>query len=407
MALRLGAARPLPAAILAAIGGLYGPLLSQPDNFALYALLATLALLAAGRARGGGIRGWLLAGLIAGFAWLSRTDGLILAGSVGLLALAEPGLRARLAASAAVIAGFALPALPWIARQVATFGSAVPSGSSGAIWIRDYNEQFTADGAFTIGHLFEKGLLPVLGSRLEASWVFLSTGAIWLLAISFLPGLIVAIWTRRSDRRLAPFAIYAIAYALWSILFAAPHLPGGNLLHGLLALGPISWILATEGMPRLLTALEARRLVRPGADRRIGRVLLPLVIGISILSPLRATIPAWEGYERLGDETSAALRDAGLADRVIMTTAPAPLWRSGGHRAVLLPLSPVATVERAIVAAGVGALVLDPAYRPDLIERWGDEDRPGWLGEPIELRFEGDGNPRTLLIIPVVAPPTP
>jgi hypothetical protein len=406
LARRLGVRHPLWAGVLAAGGGLYGPLLSQPDNYALYALLAIGALWTAGAARGAGWRRWGLAGLLAGFAWLSRTDGLILAGSIGLLALAERGLREKAGAACAVIAGFALPALPWIVRQVATFGSAIPSGSSGAIWIRTYNEQFTADGAFSPGHLFADGLMPVIESRIAAIGDFLSIGLVALFLFPFIPALLASIWQRRRERRLAPFAVYAIAYAAWSILFAAPHLPGGNLMHGLVALAPIAWLLATDGVAPLLAALERRGLLRPGADRRMLAVLVPLIVIAGFSSSLLLKVPVWREQERLATETRELLEANGYGRSTVMSTSPAPLWRAGIERTVFLPLGPERVVERAIRATGAGVVVLDPAYQGELAERWAADDRPAWLGEPIELPFDERGEPpRTLLIFPVLATP--
>ena len=406
LALKLGAYRPLDAGLLALVGGLYGPLLSQPDNYALYALLATAALVVTISARGGRLRRWSLAGLLAGLAWLSRTDGLILAGAIGLLALAEPGLRRKGRAALAVILGFALPTLPWVARQIVTFGSAIPSGSSGALWIRSYNEQFTADGPFTIGHLFADGLLPVLSSRLEAAGFFLFMVVLFLLTASLLPGLISGVIARRHDRRLAPFAVYTIAYALWSILFAAPHLKGGNLLHGLLALGPIAWVISSEGLYTLLQTLQRRGLLRMGAERRVGRVVLALVLIVGLVGPLRGTFGVWRLEEQMANELSAEIHRAGLDGKITMSVRPVPIWRVGGAGSVMLPLGSTDAVIRALRATATGVLILDPAYRKDLIDLWGGPGRPDWLGTPIELVFRGEESPRTLLIIPVIGTPS-
>ncbi len=406
LALRLGATRPLDAGLLALVGGLYGPLLSQPDNYALYALLATAALVVTISARGGQTRRWFAAGLLAGLAWLSRTDGLILAGSIGLLALAEPGLRSKGRAALGVILGFTLLTLPWLIRQIVTFGSPIPSGSSGALWIRSYNEQFTADGPFTIGHLFADGLLPVLSSRLEAAGFFLFMVVLFLLTVSLLPGLISGMIARRRDRRLAPFAVYAIAYALWSILFAASHLKGGNLMHGLLALGPIAWVISSEGLYTLLQALQRRGLLRSGADRRIGRFVLALVLLIGLFGPLRGTFAVWRVEEQLAQEITLKLSDAGLDQAIIMSVRPTALWRVGGAGNVMLPLGSTDAVIRALRATAAGVLILDPAYRQDLIDLWGGPERPDWLGTPIELVFRGEESPRTLLIVPVIGTPS-
>lgn len=406
LARRLGSPRPLLIGLFGAVGAAYGPLLSQPDNYALYALLATGALVAADRARGAGPRRWLLAGLLAGLAWLSRTDGLILAGAIGLIALAERGLVAKLTAAIAVCAGFALPALPWMARQLTTFGSPIPSGSSGAIWIRDYNEQFAADGPFSPAHLLADGLWPILLSRAEALGYFLSTATIGLLITILLPGLFAGLWARRRDGRLLPFGVYAFAYAIWSVVFVAPHLQGGNLMHGLLALGPVAWILSIEGTERLFGALERRSLLRAGAARRLTNVIVPLLAAIGLLVPASAMLPVWEAYGKTGAIVAEELRSAGLDARPVISTSPIPLWRAGIERAIALPLSPAETVERVIRASGAGSLVLDPSHQPELIASWGGPTRPDWLGVPVEIGVVNEkGVERTLLLVPILSPP--
>jgi hypothetical protein len=305
-----------------------------------------------------------------------------------------------------VILGFTLLTLPWLIRQIVTFGSPIPSGSSGALWIRSYNEQFTADGPFTIGHLFADGLLPVLSSRLEAAGFFLFMVVLFLLTVSLLPGLISGMIARRRDRRLAPFAVYAIAYALWSILFAASHLKGGNLMHGLLALGPIAWVISSEGLYTLLQTLQRRGLLRSGADRRIGRFVLALVLLIGLFGPLRGTFAVWRVEEQLAQEITLKLSDAGLDQAIIMSVRPTALWRVGGAGNVMLPLGSTDAVIRALRATAAGVLILDPAYRKDLIDLWGGPERPDWLGTPIELVFRGEESPRTLLIVPVIGTPS-
>lgn len=407
VARRLGFAHPFVAGILGAVCGLYGPFLSQPDNFALYAVIANAALLAVGAARGGPTRRWVFVGLLAGLAWLSRTDGLILAGAAGLVALGEPGLRAKVRASGALIAGFALLAVPWMARQIATFGSPIPSGSSGAIWIRRYNEQFTADGPFSIGHLFADGIGPVLETRVEGLLFFSWNWALALWLVPLLPLLFVSLRARWRDRALFPFLLYAVAYALWSILFAAVHMPGGNLLHGLLALGPISWALTIDGGARAIAALERRGLLRDGADRRLAKSALPIVLLIAALSPLRFTLPIWETQERIAREIGVAATERGFAETIVMSAHPVSLWRVSGISTVMLPFGSPETVARAIRSSGARLIVVDPAYLAPLSNAWKGEGRPDWLAEPVDLIVEEDGTSRTIELFEVLRPPNP
>ena len=177
-------------------------------------------------------------------------------------------------------------------------------------------------------------------------------------------------------------------------------------MHGMLALGPIAWVLSSEGLYTLLQSLQRRGLLRSGADRRIGRFVLALVLLIGLVGPLRGTFAVWHVEEQLAQEITLQLSDAGLDQEIIMSVRPTALWRVGGAGNVMLPLGSTDAVIRALRATAAGVLILDPAYRKDLIDLWGGPERPDWLGTPIELVFRGEESPRTLLIIPVIGTPS-
>ena len=101
---------------------------TQPDCLLLYTALVFTAMLVAGH----GDVSWkkaALLGAISGAAYLTRTQGMVLAFSLGLWVLLRGG-RARLFKASLFLAVFVLAALPWFARNVRAFGSPTHSQNS-------------------------------------------------------------------------------------------------------------------------------------------------------------------------------------------------------------------------------------------------------------------------------------
>jgi 4-amino-4-deoxy-L-arabinose transferase-like glycosyltransferase len=165
-------ARPLvcaAAGVLSAIPGAATAFLAQPENFAiLHPLVAATLWLTARGLKGDG-RSFAVAGLLAGLATLARNDGILIAGAIGLVWLADRlrSLRARrgqrswsrvddrppisLLAGVGAFVLFMVVMGPWWARQLAVFGSISPTSSTGvALWIQDIAQwnSITADTSF-------------------------------------------------------------------------------------------------------------------------------------------------------------------------------------------------------------------------------------------------------------------
>ena len=117
----------------------------------------------------GSPRSFVLAGLLAGLATLSRTDGILVLGVV-LLAFAWDRTRGRgvIPASAAVgaVAAFVLVMAPWWIRQLAVFGTLSPSMASGKVlFIRSIGEWNSIATPATLEHLLGMGAGPLIASR--------------------------------------------------------------------------------------------------------------------------------------------------------------------------------------------------------------------------------------------------
>src|SRR4051812_17275437 len=168
------------AGILTAIPGLSLVYMVQPDNFSLYQPLVAASLWMAARGLKGSTRSFVLAGLLAGLATLSRNDGVLV---LGVLVLAfvydrwrrwrelrrpagwtERPIRRALPfwSLVASIGLFLLAVGPWYARQLSTFGSLSPSTASGKVlFIRNIGEWNSITTPANLSWLLGQGMGPL------------------------------------------------------------------------------------------------------------------------------------------------------------------------------------------------------------------------------------------------------
>ncbi len=145
------------AGVLVAMPVLSAVFMVQPDNFSLFQplVLGSLWLGARGLRGGEGSgRAFVAAGLLAGLATLSRNDGLLVMGALGLAFLWDRWRARQIGIGAAfgAVAAFALVMVPWYARQIATFGTLSPSTASGKVlYIRSIAEWNSIDDAGDAG----------------------------------------------------------------------------------------------------------------------------------------------------------------------------------------------------------------------------------------------------------------
>ena len=164
------------AGILTAVPVLSLVYMTQPDNFSLYQPLVVGAMWMGARGLKGSAGSFVLAGLLAGLATLSRNDGLLVLGALGIAFLWDrwSAWRSRggrvaaipLWAALACVGVFVLVMAPWWLRQLAVFGSLSPSTASGKVlYIRDIGEWNSISIPASLDHLLGMGAGPLLMTR--------------------------------------------------------------------------------------------------------------------------------------------------------------------------------------------------------------------------------------------------
>lgn len=218
---------------------------------------------------------WLVgAGALVGLATLARVDGLLLAVAPAVAWAARrdwTSWGAPVGWGSGSLAAALLVLAPWLARDLATFGSAFPSAGGHTLWITSYNEQFSIAGDPSLADYLDWGPLNILGSKL-ASWGELIGRTAVLLGGIFILPFAYGLWKERRRPELAPFlAYFAVMFVAMGAVFTF-HAPRGAYYHSSLAWLPFAAPLAVASLaPAATAAGRAWPFLRRSATHQLDR----------------------------------------------------------------------------------------------------------------------------------------
>ncbi len=356
----------LLAGALALFSGFYLPFLPAADAFAPLMLVGGLFfLLLVAPARSSGAAFSL--GVLAGLVYLSRAEGLL-----WLLIAAFVLGRARAARRLPwLLAGFLLPALPWMLRNLAVFGTPLSPVGGRPLWLTAYDElyRYPAD-ALTPGHLLASGWSAIARARLWALGQNLQTALAVQGGIFLAPLMVWGAWRLR--RRLA-VQTGALAWALlllvMSLLFPFAGARGG-FFHAGAALQPLAWALAPAGLDAFVRWGEARRGWQRGQARRVfGGGALALAALLSGLLFVQRVPGVWGGSEAHYQRVETWLQAQGApASAVVMVNNPPGYHLVSGRPAIAVPYGGLESLLAAARRYGARYLILEPNYRGGPLE---------------------------------------
>ncbi len=419
IALDAGAPRriALGAGILAAVPALATPFLAQPDNFGLYEPLVAAALWLTARGLKGHARSYAVAGLLVGLATLARNDGVLVGGAVGLAFAWDRSRSRRTGGSrqpaiptwaAVACAGlFVLVVAPWLARQVAVFGTLSPSTASGKVlFIRNIGEWDSIATPATLQRLLGEGIGPLIASRVDGLIAAVTIFSVLVGGALLAPFMVVGAWGRRRSRDFGPFLTYAAILFAFSAIVSAVHVPGGTFIHSAIALAPAGYVLALEGVAATVGWVAARR---RSWDRAVAeRFFVSAAVGFALVVGIAGSVTtqaAWAGRRTDFQAVGAALDAVGapVGDRVMSIDASGMRYWTG-HGGVVLVNDPLPTVEQVARAYDIRWMVLNRADSVDAVAPILDGTiRPAWLGLPILAN--GQGSHVDLAVYPVCTQP--
>ncbi len=403
------------AGLLAVFPVFYLPYLPTSDTFAIYMLLGTCWLwLAAGypliferSLPVGKPRTYfrlVLLGAVSGLMHLARADGLVwLILALGSVIIWHRGTKADvmetaastakfdwksiLAQSGSCFLGYLLVMAPWLARNLAVFGSLLAPGGLKALWFIGYNDLYAFPaGVLTAARWWSSGLFPILQTRIWALGQNLQTllAVQWMIILA--PLVVWGFWRRRTERvvQIGLAAMLSILL-LMTVMFPFAGARGG-FFHSGAALQPLYWAVAPVGLQAFVEWGERVRGWKPQSWRVFaaavlaGAIILSLVVAGSRVFGADWQQPVWgashEQYARLGQELDAL--GAGSQD-VVLVNNPPGFYLAAGKPAVAIPnggpdiLLAVAERYKArfIILEGnhppgLNDLYRQPASRPDL-----------------------------------------
>jgi 4-amino-4-deoxy-L-arabinose transferase-like glycosyltransferase len=350
-------------AIIAAILAVFaGPLLVHyplVENFAVFGAVGAAALWTATRAVTAARPAWwiIASGALVGLATLARIDGILLAAAP---AIAWWIRRPRVGVSVGVVSAVACLAVlaPWLIRDLAVYGSPLPSAGGHTLWIHTYNEQFSIGHEVSLATFLGSGPGVVIGSRIGA-WVEIIGRTLGLLGGVFAIFFFGGAWLARRRSDLAPFLGYWLVMFVAMGLVFAFHAPKGAFLHTAPAWLPFAFALAAGSVGPVAAALGRWW---PFLRRRQTHRFLEVtgVIAAVVLS-LVASASQLVTWNRSDAELRAAADYlAGAADRsdVVLSYDPARLYLMSGNPGVAPPFDPDDVIGQVVDAYDVRWVVV-------------------------------------------------
>ncbi|MFI5258684.1 MAG: glycosyltransferase family 39 protein [Candidatus Limnocylindrales bacterium] len=387
----------LGAGLLTAIPVMATPFMAQPETLALYQPLVVGALWAGARGLRGHGRSFALAGALVGLATLTRSDGLLVGATLGLVFLVDRwrSWRSRgsrrpaipLWAGLACAGLFLLVAGPWFARQLAVFGSLSPSTATGKVFfMRSFSEWDSLTTPATLDYFLGQGLGPLIASRVGGLVAAVTIFAVLIGGVILVPFMFVGGWLRRRSLDFSPaFAYAGILFAFNALLFAV-HVPNGTFIRSAVGLAPHTYVLVLEGLAASVGWVAARR--RGWDAEQATRFFSGAAVAFALIAAVAATVVTHAGWADSRADfqfVAAALDRAGapLTDRVMSADASGMRYWSG-RPGVVLVNDPLPTVEQVARAYQIRWLVLERAGAPQAVEPILDgAARPAWIGPPV------------------------
>ena len=363
------------------------------DSFAIFGLAGFTAVYAATRAvrEPAGQRWLLLSGLGVGLATLARIDGAILAIAPATAWLVRrrlgpwrvdfPPIGWHVAAASAAVAMLVL--LPWFVRQVAVFGTPLPSAGGHTLWITSFNEQFSIGHPVDLGSYLASGAPAIIASKL-ISWGLLVGRTAVLLGGAFLFSFGFGLWHFRRRADLAPFIIY------WLVLFVVMgglftfHAPQGAWYHSAWAWLPFAVPLGVASFQPAVASL-GRRVRLFGRPRNQRFLLRAATIGALLLSVFGSAtlLIDWRADRARLEAAATFLSEAAGPGDVVMYVDPPSLTLLTGLRSVAPPFDPYPVIAEVVSSYDVRWVVVER-------ERGANADPLGlWAGR---AAVDSDGN---------------
>lgn len=379
--------------------GRYLVYFNTTDNFAPFALIVMVGLVAIYKGITQNPRWLWLAGALGGLAYLSRSEGILLL-IVLVISFAwyrwknrqEQTVKGNWLVLGGAVAVGLLIVLLWFVRNLFTFGSLIPGDSSHAIFLRDYNDLFSYSLPLNLNYYLNQqlpannwGIGPIIGARVTAAWLDI---VIFLVQGLFLLGPFALVGFFLVRRKAKPFSYqvfgiyFVLLYLALALIFTlvGQH---GTIYHtagGLMPFQAGAAMAAFDG----LAGLYARRRKNIKAEQlRLVLVGVVLVINIALTLYVGYTeLAKWNGDYNYGKAVTAWFQQNNIDNNVIIITEPLSYHYATGKTAIPLASDGVAANLAAAHKYGATYLALGLVHYDSLNQLYQSKQADGlsWLG---------------------------
>lgn len=378
------------AALFTAAGSFYAAFLSQPTTFAPFAWAGggyLLVLAIAHRKRSANVGYWLLVGILAGLAHLTRADGMLFL-FLGLVFLGWQMWQERSAGSSSLIrtyvplaglllGGYLLVMGGWFLHNWQIMGRPLSTVGAQSMFLTTYDDLFAYGRSFNLSSYLGWGLGNILRSKVWALWL----GAQSLVVVSglvFLSPFILVGWIRafrdsEKEDFLRPFTLYTlIMFLVLTLLFTFPG-ARGSIFHTSIAIWPWMAALAAFGIGFAVDWVASKLSHwKPERAKRLFSaffIVIAFVISLVVGLARLVTDPAIQTYEEIA-------ADIPNGNNVMVGIAPAFYYHTQ-IPSVSVPNEPVETILEAAERYDVTYLILDQNHPAPLRDIYtGEEEHP-------------------------------
>jgi 4-amino-4-deoxy-L-arabinose transferase-like glycosyltransferase len=362
------------AALFTLFSGFFVPYWSLPETFAPFALFGSLALWLAGRQRLGERRGirevgyWLLIGVLAGLAHLTRADGILI---LPVVALAPPiyiksyrtqhSNRSIVGHWLLIVLGYLVVMAPWFVRNLSATGTLLSSAGTKTIWLREYDDLYCYGCDLSLRSYLAWGWNNILSSKLSAMWINFQRLLAENCQVFLLPFVIVGLCRLRRRPVFALSTLYLfLLFLVHSLVFTFPGWRGG-FFHSSSAVLPFLLAAGVEGLQAAVRWAARRRRWRLGQAQAvfsIAAVVAAVILsGYAAAPKLRSWWDADSAYREIGTWLATNSLSAGVT---VMVDNPPGFYYHTHIPSVVVPNDDVDTLLDVCERYGVDYLVLDP-----------------------------------------------
>ena len=398
------------AGLFTTFSGFYTIYWVSPDNFAPFALMASVCLYLIVRGTETiSARYFFFAGILIAFAHLSRADGLFLLVVVPLaLFIHQPthSLKHCSLFTVYCLLGYLLFMSPWFLRNYIAVGTPYPSAGTKTLWLTNYDELFRYADDLTWQRYLAWGINKIIGSKFAALGQNLLVVAFGALQVFLAPFAIIGVWQLRRRIEMLPFLIYsAILFLAMSFVFTFPS-TRGSMLHSSSALLPFLAVAVPLGLDSSIQWIARRRRTwRPAQASlvfRSGFIVLAIFLslflyaqGVFPINNNSGDIPLWNRRDLEYASIAKWLDQNARTEDKVMTVDPPSFYNVSHRQAIAIPTDSVAAIFQAAQRYDATYLILQLDHPAPLNNLYHERATIPGLERVADFR-DGNGKPAML-----------